>query len=62
MKRTVKDLINELYSYNMDAEINVVVEGSPRDFEILFGTNEGVTKRTCDIVSLCVDCDEENLK
>lgn len=62
MKRTVKDLINELYSYNMDAEINVVVEGSPRDFEILFGNNEGVTKRNCTVVSLSVDFDEEIAK
>ena len=52
---TVKEMINKLSEYNLDAEINVVVDGFDRPFEICFGISEGVTKTNCETVDLMVD-------
>lgn len=52
---TVKELINKLSEYNLEAEINVVVDGFNRPFEICFGGAEGVTKANCEVVDLMVD-------
>ena len=52
---TVKELINKLNEYNLDAEINIVVDGLDRPFEICFGNSEGVTKTNCETVDLMVD-------
>ena len=56
---TVKELINKLNEYNLDAEINIVVDGLDRPFEICFGNSEGVTKTNCETVDLMVDGIEE---
>ena len=52
---TVKEIIDKLNEYNLEAEINVVVGGFDRPFEICFGNSEGVTKANCETVDLMVD-------
>ena len=52
---TVKEIIDKLSKYNLDAEINVVVNGFDRPFTICFGYSEGVTKTNCETVDLMVD-------
>lgn len=56
---TVKEIIDKLSEYNLGAEINVVVGGFDRPFEICFGISEGVTKTNCETVDLVVDGIEE---
>ena len=56
---TVKELINKLNEYNLDAKFNIVVDGFDRPFEICFGISEGVTKTNCETVDLVVDGIEE---
>ena len=57
---TVKELINKLSEYNLEAEINVFVDGFDRPFTICFGGSEGVTKANCETVDLMVgDIGEE---
>ena len=51
---TVKELINKLNEYNLDAKFNIVVDGFDRPFEICFGGAEGVTKANCEAVDLMV--------
>ena len=51
---TVKEIIDKLSKYNLDAEINVVVDGYTRPFTICFGSSEGVTKTNCETVDLMV--------
>ena len=48
----VKEMINKLSEYNLDAEINVFVDGFDRPFTICFGGSEGVTKANCETVDL----------
>ena len=52
---TVKELITKLLDYNMDAEISVVAHCKQEEFTLSYGSSEGVTKKTCDTVSLYVD-------
>lgn len=52
---TVKEIIDKLSKYNLDAEINVVVDGYTRPFTICFGDSEGATKTNCETVDLMVD-------
>lgn len=57
---TVKEMIDKLREYNLEAEINVVVDGFDRPFTICFGSSEGVTKANCETVDLMVgDISEE---
>lgn len=57
---TVKEIIDKLSEYNLGAEINIVVDGFDRPFEICFGISEGVTKTNCETVDLMVgDIGEE---
>ena len=57
---TVKEIINKLSEYNLEAEINVFVDGFDRPFTICFGGSEGVTKANCETVDLIVgDLGEE---
>ena len=57
---TVKEIIDKLSKYNLEAEINVVVDGYARPFTICFGDSEGVTKTNCETVDLTVgDIGEE---
>lgn len=51
---TVKEIIDKLSEYNLGAEINIVVDGFDRPFEICFGISEGVTKTNCETVDLMV--------
>ena len=58
---TVKEIIDKLSKYNLEAEINVVVDGYTRPFTICFGDSEGVTKTNCETVDLMVgDIGEES--
>ena len=58
---TVKEIIDRLSEYNIDAKFNIVVDGFDRPFEICFGDSEGVTKANCDAVDLMVgDIGEES--
>ena len=52
---TVKELINKLSEYNLEAEINVVVGGYIKPYTICFGGAEGVSKVNCEAVDLMVD-------
>lgn len=52
---TVKEIIDKLSEYNLDAKFNIVVDGFDRPFEICFGNSEGVTKTNCETVDLMVD-------
>ena len=52
---TVKEIIDRLSEYNLDAKFNIVVDGFDRPFEICFGGAEGVTKANCEAVDLMVD-------
>lgn len=56
---TVKEIIDKLSGYNLDAKFNIVVDGFDRPFEICFGISEGVTKTNCETVDLVVDGIEE---
>ena len=57
---TVKEIINKLSEYNLEAEINVFVDGFDRPFTICFGGSEGVTKANCETVDLMIgDIGEE---
>ena len=57
---TVKEIIDKLSEYNLEAEINVVVDGFDRPFTICIGSSEGVTKANCETVDLMVgDIGEE---
>lgn len=51
----VKELINKLLDYNMEAEINVVAHCKSFDYSIVFGNSEGVQKKNAEIVSLYID-------
>ena len=58
---TVKEIIDRLSEYNLDANFNIVVDGFDRPFEICFGNSEGVTKTNCETVDLMVgDIGEES--
>ena len=52
---TVKELINKLSEYNLEAEINVVVDGYVKPYTICYGGAEGVSKANCETVDLMVD-------
>lgn len=52
---TVKEIIDKLSEYNLDAKFNIVVDGFDRPFTICFGISEGVTKANCETVDLTVD-------
>lgn len=52
---TVKEIIDKLSEYNLEAKINVVVDGFDRPFMICFGGSDGVTKINCETVDLMVD-------
>ena len=58
---TVKEIIDKLSEYNLDAKFNIVVDGFDRPFTICFGISEGVTKANCETVDLTVgDVGEES--
>jgi len=55
----VKDLLNELATYNSEAEFGIYVNDKPAEFEICFGYAEGVTPDRCQNVTIFVNCTEE---
>ena len=55
----VEELVEELYYYNPNAEIQVVVNGTPKEFEICFGSSDGVNKWNCEDVSFMVETENE---
>lgn len=57
----VRELIEKLNEYNQNADVEICVNGMPKEFEICYGGSEGGTKSTCDEVVFMVgtDCNEE---
>jgi len=51
----LKNLIELLQRYNLDANVQIVVDSHPCDFEILYGSSEGCTKENCEDVYLSID-------
>ena len=51
---TVKEIIDKLSEYNLDAKFNIVVDGYVKPYTICFGGAEGVTKANCEAVDLMV--------
>ena len=51
----VKDLLNKLATYNLEAEFEIFVNDKPAEFEICYGSAEGVTPATCDCVTVFVN-------
>jgi hypothetical protein len=60
----VKELINKLLDYNMEAEVKVIAHSKEYDYSITFGGAEGVEKHNTKEVSFYVDelCTNETLK
>ena len=54
-RMTIKEIIDKLSGYNLEAEINIVVDGYVKPYTICFGGAEGVTKANCEAVDLIVD-------
>ena len=52
---TVKEIIDKLSEYNLEAKFNIVVDGYVKPYTICFGGAEGVTKANCEAVDLMVD-------
>jgi len=52
---TVKELIEKLTTYNMDAEVSVIAHNKPHDFSLTYGGAEGCDKKTAPRVSFYVD-------
>lgn len=52
----IKDLLNELATYNLEAEFEIYVNDKPSEFEICCGGAEGVTPANCDHVTIFADC------
>lgn len=55
----VRDLIETLQKYNSEAEVEIVVGGCPKKFEICYGSSEGCTPKNCDCVDFMVDAINE---
>lgn len=51
---TVKEMVDKLNEYNLEAKFNIVVNGFGRPFTICFGCSEGVVKTNCETVDLMV--------
>lgn len=51
---TIKEIIDKLGEYNLEAEFSVIIDGFARPFEICFGGSEGVAKTNCETVDLMV--------
>lgn len=56
----VFEFIEKLNRYNPNANIEVVVHGCPKPFEICYGTSEGCTPETCDYVCLMAETPTES--
>jgi hypothetical protein len=54
---TVSELVSLLNGFNGNAKIQIQTDGNTppaTGFEIYFGSNEGVTKETCEDVTLAI--------
>lgn len=51
----IAELVDTLYEYNPTAKVKIIVNGTPMEFSIAYGSSEGCTKENCDSVSLYVD-------
>ena len=52
----IKDLLNRLATYNLEAEFEIYVNDKPAVFEICCGGAEGVTPSNCDHVTIFANC------
>lgn len=57
----VFEFIEKLNRYNPKADIDVVVNGYPKPFEICCGSSEGCTPKICDRVGLVVETSNEEM-
>lgn len=48
----IKDLLDELATYNPEAEFEIYVNDKPVEFEICYGSAEGVKRYNCDHVTI----------
>ena len=51
----VQELVEKLYEYNPDADVYATINGEPFQFQIYYGTSEGVTKQSCEDVVFSLD-------
>lgn len=51
----VKNLIKHLLEFNMEANVDVIVDSYPKEWSICFGGYDGCTKENCDSVSFYVE-------
>jgi hypothetical protein len=60
----VRELIDQLISFNMDADVNVIVHCMPEEFSLSYGGGDGVEKHNCETVNFYVDrlCTNEKSK
>lgn len=58
----IKDLLNELTTYNPEADFEIFVNDKPAEFEICCGGAEGVTAATCTHVTIFIDCTSDKEK
>lgn len=56
----IKDLLNKLATYNLEAEFEIYVNDKPAEFEICCGGAEGVTPATCDHVTVFANSTTDN--
>jgi len=48
----VKEFIEELNKYNLEAKIEVLIDNYPKGFRIMHGGSEGCSNKSCDFVCL----------
>ena len=51
----VKEIIKLLNEYNPEAEFGIITENKKQNFNITYGSSEGVTKLNCEEVNLYID-------
>ena len=51
----LKDFLDRLSRYNLEADVKVVVGSESKEFEICYGSSEGCTPENCDSIDLFVD-------
>jgi len=48
----VKEFIEELNKYNLEAKVEVLIDNYPKEFRIMHGGSEGCTEKSCAFVCL----------
>ena len=46
----LKDFLDRLSRYNLEADVKVVVGSDSKDFEVCFGGGDGCTPENCDSI------------